>query len=129
MVLSRVVSDFVDGGDKLGTADGRLQCRDKQTVIAAGLTSGNGARRVAADSIGYQPLAGFGRVQIAADFPAKLNFRLFGHRRSFQATVKLSAAIEDRLVQIHCAMESFSYSRFSHLVIRNRSWSWYPTRR
>src|SRR6266404_6110515 len=79
-VRSRVVSNLVDGGDEFGAANGRLKGRHKQTVIAAGLASSNSTRSIAADTIGDEPFARFGRVQIAADLTAKLNFCLIRHR-------------------------------------------------
>src|SRR5258708_21971630 len=57
IIRSPVVNDFVDGGDKLGTADGRSQCSYQQTVITASLAFGYGPGRVAADFVGHQPLA------------------------------------------------------------------------
>src|ERR1700674_3057227 len=80
IVHPRVVNDFVDGGDEFGAANRRLKGRDKQTVIAARLASGNGAGRIATDAVGNEPFARFGRVQIAADLTAKLNFCLIRHR-------------------------------------------------
>jgi hypothetical protein len=79
-IRSGIVDDFIDGRDQLSAAYGWIESGDEQTVVAARLASGNGSGRIAANSIGDQPLARFGCRKIATDLAAKLNFGLFRHQ-------------------------------------------------
>ena len=105
-----VVHDFVDIGDQLGAAHGWLQGGDQHSVVAPRLASGNGAGGVSADSIGDQPLARFGRDEVATDLAAKLNFPLFRHRPLLgRQRMAPGPAIHGHLIRIHVLNEGFSY--------------------
>jgi hypothetical protein len=71
-----IVDDFVDSGNQLRAARGRMQSSDQESVVTTRLASGCGAGCIATDSVGDQPLARFGRGEVTADLAAKLNFPL-----------------------------------------------------
>lgn len=71
-----VVDDFIERGDQLRAADRRLERSNQEAVIAAREAASDGTGGVSAKTIGDEPLTRFRGGKVAANFPAKLNFRL-----------------------------------------------------
>ena len=72
---SLVFDGYIDLGDQQGAFDRRLPTRHQKPVVAPGVGSGEGAARVAAQSVGYQPFPGERVAPVAADSATELQVR------------------------------------------------------
>src|SRR5580658_3860480 len=68
-----IAHGFIERGDELISAERRLKCCDKKAMVATRHACGDSSGGKTADTVGYEPLAGFGSGEIATDVAPELN--------------------------------------------------------